>query len=189
MSRSEALWKEAATQSWFEKVLPTVLDQLDSSDAKTRRESAAACWTIHRDPIDEYQSIPLSVCRHVLTSESTAFQGFLPPTIRASNVHAFDPLPPSSATTAYDAEYFGGAPGGGSRGRGGSAAAAAEEGFMERIMGAIAQNPDNWRDAVRGVWGELMQGNMFRAMPREQHDNLLNVVSPTVGGKSYRVFC
>lgn len=178
MSRSEPLWKEAAPLAWFEKILPSALERLDSAEAKASRTAAADCWKVHRDPIDQHQSIPLSVCRHVLTSESTAFQGFLPPSIRASNVHAFDPLPPSSAITAYDAEYFGAGGSSGGRSRGSPLDAANEEdGFMQRIMGAVAQNPDNWRDAVRGVWGDLMQGRMFRAMPREQHDNLLNVVS------------
>ncbi|KLT44840.1 DUF654-domain-containing protein [Cutaneotrichosporon oleaginosum] len=107
VARSEALWKEAKQLAWFEKVVASTLPDIDDGAARAARaEVLAIAQTPRHLGSDGHLVVPINVCRHVLCSESTSWLGFLPPAIARMPFHAYDPLPPSTAQTLYDAAYF-----------------------------------------------------------------------------------
>ncbi|ORX41043.1 transcriptional repressor TCF25-domain-containing protein [Kockovaella imperatae] len=108
VSRSEALWKEPSVLSWFQTQVSSALPQLDTKESVEARDRALAHLSVPRDPNDRILNVPMHICRHVLCSESTSWLGFLPPQIKNAPVHAYDPLPPSTASTLYDPAYFNG---------------------------------------------------------------------------------
>jgi hypothetical protein len=182
VSRSEALWKEASNLAWFESQLPKALSQLRDPVAFQNREDALSMWDFARDPMDESETmnVPLFVCRHVVCSESTAFVGFLPQGIRNAAVHAFDPLPPSTAISAYNGDYFAGVKisGRGVRGGGGGAGARdMAEGFMERLMDAVQTHPADWQDRVRNALRDMLGQRAYAAIPEEHRQEMIQQVS------------
>jgi hypothetical protein len=187
VSRSEALWKDPSNLAWFESQLPLALEVLHDPVAAQNRQDAQTMWTRQLDPIDVELVFPLAICRHVVCSESTSFLGFLPPRIRKMSVNAFDPLPPSTAISIYDDEYFSGlgtserggrvrgGAGGVGGGRGGMMGLA--DGFMERLMEAINTHPADWQARVREAFGELLGAREYAGIPEEQRENLMRQVS------------
>ncbi|KAL7422905.1 hypothetical protein Q5752_002202 [Cryptotrichosporon argae] len=163
-SRSEPLWKDAALGPWFASSLATAFAAITSPSARTARDAALAAVHTPRDPADEAGGtvVPLRVCRHVLTSESTNFAGFLPPRIARAPVHAYDPLPPSTAVSTYDAAYFSGLQTRrGLRGLGraqGDAAGAGGpfERFVATVRGFASQDPGQWPDAMRQLFEDMV---------------------------------
>ena len=179
VARSEALWKETELISWFEKQTAKALPQIGSVEAEEARADALAIISMPRDPADDSINVPLHVCRHVVCSESTSWLGFLPPVIRKQPVHAYDPLPPSTAISVYDNAYFSGLrPPRGARGGAGGAAGAMGGpmgGVMDRLMGAM-QGP-GWQGRVEGIWREMTGRREFANVPQEERDGLLQQVS------------
>lgn len=180
VSRSEALWKEPDLVKFFENAVKAALAEIDSSSAKDMRDDALAMVQTPRDPVDEEINVPLFICRHVVCSESTSWLGFLPPVIRNRPVNAFDPLPPSTSITDYDADYFSGAKP--SRRRGGPESAAGGraglmEGFMERLTGAMEGGGEGWQERVAEVWRDLTGRREFAGMPQGERDGVLEQVS------------
>lgn len=176
VSRSESLWKEPPIQAWFESTVRSALPTLESADSAALRSDALAMMHQPRDPLDQALKVPMHICRHVLCSESTSFVGYLPPVIRNKPVHAYDPLPPSTVVSMYDAEYFNGVRAGGGRaGRGAGAGVRIDEGFLERIMGAVQAGGEGWRDRVGVMMRELTGG---RDVPLEQREGLIEQVCP-----------
>lgn len=107
VARSEVLWKHPKVLAWFEKTVAFTLPSIDDGAARAARAEAHAIAQTPRDlGADGELAIPLNICRHVLCSESTSWVGFLPPAISRRPFHAYDPLPPSSAQTSYNAAYF-----------------------------------------------------------------------------------
>lgn len=107
VARSEALWKEPKLLAWFEKTVAATLPNIDDGEARAKRAEAHAIAQTPRDlGSDGELAIPLNICRHVLCSESTSWLGFLPPVISQTPFHAYDPLPPSTSETLYNAAYF-----------------------------------------------------------------------------------
>lgn len=118
-------------------------------------------------------SVPLNICRHVLCSESTSFVGFLPPSITNAPFNAYDPLPPSTALSLYDRQYFSGAPisrrsrrpdaaymarnlAGGGEGEGDEMR---QLEFLEQVMGVVDAHPDDWREVLTRQWeGTILPG-------------------------------
>lgn len=176
VARSEALWKEPALTSWFENQVKTALPQLSSVEATELRGDALAIIHVARDPLDETLNVPLFICRHVVCSESTSWLGFLPPAIRNRPVHAFDPLPPSTAISTYDNAYFSGIrpSRGGARAMPGGGGGVME-GFMDRMLGAM--QGENWQERVEGIWREMTGRREFAGVPQEERNNLLQQVS------------
>lgn len=195
VSRSEALWKEASNLAWFESQLPQALSQLRDPVAFQNREDALSMWDFARDPMDESETmnVPLFVCRHVVCSESTAFVGFLPRAIRNAAVHAFDPLPPSTAISAYNGDYFAGVKtsGRGVRGGGGGGAGARDmaEGFMERLMDAVQTHPADWQDRVRNALRDMLGQRAYAAIPEEHRQEMIQQVSPARRGRRTWISC
>lgn len=186
VSRSEALWKEASNLAWFESQLSPALSQLRDPVAFQNREDALSMWDFARDPMDESETmnVPLFVCRHVVCSESTAFVGFLPQAIRNAAVHAFDPLPPSTAISAYNGDYFAGVKisgrgvrGAGGAGGGGVGARDMAEGFMERLMDAVQTHPADWQDRVRNALRDMLGQRAYAAIPEEHRQEMIQQVS------------
>lgn len=178
VSRSEALWKEASLLSWFEQSVASSLFTLDSTEAKSRQADALAMIQMPRDPVDTELNVPLFICRHVLCSESTSWLGFLPPAIKNKPFHAYDPLPPYTATTSYNNDYFSGIKPSRGPSRGGEHAGLQNglEGFMGRLLETLQTNPTDWRERVVGAWREMAGGREFAHMPAEQRDGLLQQV-------------
>lgn len=107
VARSEALWKEPKALAWLEKTVAATLPEIDDGAARAARAEAHAIAQTPRDlGADGELAVPLNICRHVLCSESTSWLGFLPPVISRRAFNAYDPLPPSTAQTSYDAAYF-----------------------------------------------------------------------------------
>lgn len=170
VSRSEALWKEPSIMSWFEKTIASSFENLDDGAARAARAEAHAIISTPRDlGPDGDLSVPLNICRHVLCSESTSWLGFLPPTIRNRPFHAFDPLPPATAVTAYNAEYFDHA----ARVRGAAANVVERfdprylDRFLEEIRGMEARDPGEWDERTREVFRHIA-GRGAEEMTREE---------------------
>ncbi len=175
VARSEALWKEASNLAWFEAQVAVALPAIDSAEAKAfRSEALAIMQNIARDPIDDTINIPLHICRHVLCSESTSWLGFLPPLITSRPFHSFDPLPPNTAISSYDAEYFSGlrTPTRAANGRRG-----VTDGFMERMMEAVEQNPGNLQERIVAIWREMTGRGGMEGVPEGERENMLQQVS------------
>jgi hypothetical protein len=173
VARSEALWKDPAILKFFESQITPAIAQLQSEQAISDREHVLSLLAIPRDPSDEQLSLPLFICRHVVCSESTSWIGFLPPQIRNLPVHAYDPLPPTTAVSEYDAAYFNGQPIG--RGRGGQAGILGDT--LGRINELMEQHPDGWQERIGAIWRELTGAREFAAVPQEQRDDMLQQVS------------
>ncbi|ORY20750.1 transcriptional repressor TCF25-domain-containing protein [Naematelia encephala] len=184
VARSEALWKEADKASWFESTVKSAMFELDSNDAKARRADVLAILQIPRDPIDAEINVPLFICRHVLCSESTSWLGFLPPPITNKAFHAYDPLPPYTATSAYDDNYFGGLSTSSSRGgvRGRAVLETRLGAFMTMVMEAVDADPSGWRERVVGAWRDLTGQREFAQMPAEQREGILEHVLQFANG-------
>ena len=125
------------------------------------RDDALAMIQMPRDPIDEELNVPLFICRHVVCSESTSWLGFLPPPIRSRPVHAYDPLPPTTAISIYDDAYFSGlkprrGAGGGDGGVGGVERELIDEGLMNLVMTAT-QGGAGWQERLADGWREFMR--------------------------------
>lgn len=185
VARSEALWKEPKLTAWFEAEVAATLGDIDSPAAVELRSDALAMMQVTRDPVDETLNVPLFICRHVVCSESTSWLGFLPPAIRNRPVHAFDPLPPSTAVSAYNDAYFAGVRPGRAGQRGGlgpGGGGGVLEGFMDRLMGAM--QGEGWQERVEGVWRDMTGRREFANVPEEERNNLLQQVSEV--GQSVR---
>lgn len=179
VSRSEALWKDPDNLSFFESQISAAFSLIDSDQAKSDRDHVLSLLAQARDPVDEQLAIPLFVCRHVLCSESTSWLGFLPPQIRNKPFHAFDPLPPTTAISMYDNEYFAGvSPSSSRRGGGGSRAGAG--GFVGELMGrmndAMERYPDSWQERIAAVFRDMTGRREFAGVPEQERDNLLQQV-------------
>lgn len=179
VSRSEALWKDPDMLPFFESQVSAAMAQLETEQAVADREHVLSLLAIPRDPVDEQISLPLFICRHVVCSESTSWIGFLPPQIRNKPVHAYDPLPPTTAISMYDNDYFSGVPtrGGGRAGPG----AGGQMGFLGEMIGRLNQimeeHPDGWQDRIAAVWQDMTGRRELAGVPQEQRDNLLQQVS------------
>lgn len=176
VSRSEALWKEPSMLKFFESQLSPAIAQLDSTQAQSDREHVLSLLAIPRDPVDEQISLPLFICRHVVCSESTSWIGFLPPMIRNKPVHAYDPLPPTTAISTYDQSYFNGLPTSG-RGQGGQVQGGGILGeTLGRLNELMEQHPDGWQERIATVWRELTAGRAFAEVPQQERDDMLQQV-------------
>lgn len=151
VARNEALWKEPAVLAWFESTVAEHFDSIDDGQARLKRAEAHAIAQTPRDlGADGELVIPLNICRHVLCSESTSWLGFLPPSVTSRPFHAYDPLPPSTAQTAYDARYFDPVArvrGAGFRGSTGGSASMQSEmlaRFLGMVRGIVGQEPGDW---------------------------------------------
>lgn len=163
ISRSEALWKEPALQSWFERTIPSILPDLMRQDAVLSRADVLRLITTPRDPMDQHMNVPLFICRHVLCSESTSFLGFLPSSITKQSFSAHDPLPPMTATSMYNAEYFAGVRtnkrsrlAARAMGMDNAPAGGMLRNFMEHVYALADANPNDWRALLRDTMNRAM---------------------------------
>lgn len=156
-NRSAPLWKEAENATWFSEQL-TVLEssgKLPSGGPPTAPLSAPR--------LTGREDIPLWLIRHAYLSES--YMGFMPPSIASRLGHAFDPIPPGTATTLYDQEYFHPSGRGGSRRGAGGSGDADDKGYIRRLLARLM-------DAVNG-------GHM---PPPGAVEQLRQMMVPGVGG-------
>lgn len=164
---------------FFESQVPLAMAQLETEQASSDRDHVLSLLEIPRDPVDEQLKLPLFICRHVVCSESTSWIGFLPPQIRNKAVHAYDPLPPTTAISMYDNEYFSGVP---TRSRGaGAGPGGGQLGFLGEMIGRLNQvmeeHPDGWQDRIAGIWREMTGRRELAGVPQEQRDDMLQQVS------------
>ena len=178
VARSEALWKEASNVSWFVTQVTAVLPTIDSSSAKSLRSDALAMMKMTRDPLDETINVPLFICRHVLCSESTSWLGFLPREISSRPFHAYDPLPPTTAVTLYDDQYFNGV-------RTSARSSTAMGGLntlLERLVHTVEQDRTdgrdriNWQDRINRMMN-VIRGLRELALPEGEMAGLMGNVS------------
>lgn len=181
VARNEALWKDASRIKWFETQLSLALPNIDSSDSRTARNDALALIQSPRDPIDESINVPLYICRHVLCSESTSWLGFLPPVITKKPFEAFDPLPPTTATSAYDNDYFNGLRSTRNSRQVGGAGEGGMTGFINRIFELVDGNPNNWQGRVMDAWRDMTNRREFQNVPQEERDNVLQMLMQLAG--------
>ncbi|KAL1410047.1 hypothetical protein Q8F55_004049 [Vanrija albida] len=176
VARSEALWKEPKILSWLGKTFATALPLIDEGSARSLRAEAHAIIQTPRDlGADGDLAVPLNICRHVLCSESTSWLGFLPPAIKTRSFHAYDPLPPSTAVTAYDAAYFD--PVARARGAGFRGQADAQgqmfERFLGMVRGMIGQEPAQWPQPMQEAFQQFAGGRAPGDMPVDQRAALV----------------
>jgi hypothetical protein len=175
VARNEALWKVPNMLSWLEMTIATALPQLDNGAARSLRADAHAIIQTPRDlGEDGTLLIPLNICRHVLCSEATSWLGFLPPIIAKRPFEAYDPLPPPTGETAYDAAYFdpvARARGAGFRGMMDDQGQMFEE-FLRRVRGMIGQDPQQWAPNMQDVFRDFA-GADPQEMPAEQRANMV----------------
>lgn len=157
------------------------MPDLDRPDAIASREDVLRLIQTPRDPQDVHLSIPIFLYRHILCSESTSFVGFIPPTIHNRPFHMFDPLPPTTATTAYNNNYFSGVTAS-RRGKSGQRRAnpdVAEGGggrqmmaeFINNVFHQRDTNPTGWREALMDGWRRMMgQQVMGQGLPAAQRE-------------------
>lgn len=177
VARNEALWKNPSNLSWLQKTMTTALPDIDDGTARSLRAEAHAIIQTPRDlGADGDLLIPLNICRHVLCSESTSWLGFIPPVIAKRPFHAYDPLPPATAVTAYDAAYFdpvararGGA---GFRGMMDDQGQMFEE-FLRRVRGMIGREPADWAPNMQDVFREFAGGRAPEDLPVEQRAGMV----------------
>ncbi|WWD20668.1 hypothetical protein CI109_105144 [Kwoniella shandongensis] len=180
VSRSEALWKDADRIKWFESQIPLALAKINQSTAKLARDDALALIQAPRDPVDESLNVPLFVCRHVLCSESTSWMGFLPPIITSRPFHAYDPLPPTTATSVYDANYFNGVRNA-SRNRTDGGGGNLMMNFLDRIFEMVDQHPANWQERVLGAWQDMTRRREFQNVPEQERENAFAALMQLAG--------
>ncbi|WVQ85913.1 hypothetical protein IAT38_008081 [Cryptococcus sp. DSM 104549] len=192
VSRSEALWKDPSLTAWFESQLPLALPNLTFPTATLARDDIISLLLTPRDPADESINTPLFVCRHVLCSESTAWVGFLPPGIREIPVLAYDPVPPTTATSIYDAAYFNGVryagrrvvpregPGargaGGDDGEGGGMAQGLMNAFRGLLQGLVRvpENAEAGREVGLTVLRQMLGDEGLAGVPEEEVERMLD---------------
>ncbi|GMK54602.1 hypothetical protein CspeluHIS016_0111880 [Cutaneotrichosporon spelunceum] len=157
VARSEALWKEPKVLAWFERTVASTLPEIDDGAARAARAEAHAIAQTPRDlDGDGELAVPLNICRHVLCSESTSWLGFLPPAISRRPFHAYDPLPPSCAQTAYDAAYFDPvARQLGARVREEAPYGAAMDRFLDEVRLHARRDPAEWAEPVRDAFTQF----------------------------------
>ncbi|WRT70652.1 uncharacterized protein IL334_007650 [Kwoniella shivajii] len=183
VSRSEALWKDEKRIKWFASQVALAVPKLNEPTAKLARDDALALIQSPRDPLDEELPLPLYICRHVLCSESTSWVGFLPPAITSRPFHAFDPLPPTTATSIYDDAYFAGvrsSNGGNGRSTGGSGGGVMMD-LVNRVFNIAQNHPENWRERVEGAFRDLTGRREYQNAPRDQMDNVLQALMQMAG--------
>ncbi|OCF31778.1 cytoplasmic protein [Kwoniella heveanensis BCC8398] len=183
VSRSEALWKDEKRIAWFSAQVKLALPKLNEPDAKAARDDILALVQSPRDPLDDELSVPLYICRHVLCSESTSWLGFLPPAITSRPFHAYDPLPPTTATSVYDNAYFSGVrqSGRGGRGDGSGGGGGVMMDFVGRVFDLVQANPADWQDRVMGAWRDLTGRREFQGVPQQERDNVFQAVMQLAG--------
>lgn len=182
--------------SWFNKIVASSLPDLHRPDAEESRQDVLRLIHTPRDPFDEEESVPLFICRHVVCSESTSFVGFLPDIITKRGISAFDPVPPLTASSHYNNDYFsqvqrsrrrpagmGGAipEGGSERDRG------MIEEFMGRVMGAMNTNPAGWREELANGLRAMMGGAGGQGVdPRREEDlqRMLELADQVAGAET-----
>ncbi|EIW69934.1 hypothetical protein TREMEDRAFT_38605 [Tremella mesenterica DSM 1558] len=174
VSRSEALWKDSSHLSWLQTQLPLALKTIDGAEALLSRANALSCLQSPRDPVDQMTNTPTFICRHVLCSESTSFAGFLPPEITSMTILAYDPLPPSTAMTIYNAEYFNGIVarrrGRGVEGQDNMTRVNTLGAALAELVEAAMREGVNWRVALDGLFARFTEREEFQAMPQEARD-------------------
>ncbi|CAD6590415.1 MAG: hypothetical protein TREMPRED_005726, partial [Tremellales sp. Tagirdzhanova-0007] len=153
VARSEALWKEASNVSWFISQVTAVFPTINSSSAKSLQSDALAMMQISRDPLDETLNVPLFICRHVLCSESTSWLGFLPREVTSRPFNAHDPLPPTTAVTIYDAQYF--------------------NGVLRASARSPSTHPTNWQERINGILRDVIGARDFDGVPEGERANIL----------------
>jgi hypothetical protein len=133
---------------------------------------------IPRDPIDESLNVPLFICRHVLCSESTSWLGFLPPRITSHPFNAYDPLPPTTAISIYDDDYFNGVRFNGVRTSGRATTGRAEvvDEAMRGGLDVVEQNPANLQIIIAGL-RDSTERREFEDMPEGDREDVLRMVS------------
>ncbi|KAK8850487.1 hypothetical protein IAR55_004405 [Kwoniella newhampshirensis] len=180
VARSEALWKDSDRIQWLESQVAIGLSKMNEPTAKTARDDALALIQAPRDPVDESLNVPLFVCRHVLCSESTSWMGFLPSIITSRPFHAYDPLPPTTATSVYDANYFNGVRNA-SRTRGGAGGGNLMMNFLDRIFEMVDQHPANWQERVMGAWQDMTRRREFENVPAQERENVFQALMHLAG--------
>lgn len=176
VARNEALWKEPSVLAWLEKTIAQAMPLLDEGSARSLRAEAHAIAQTPRDlGGDGDLPIPLNICRHVLCSESTSWVGFLPPQITSRPFHAFDPLPPATAVTSYNAAYFNPVARVRARATGGAGFRGPAdvrrqmyERFLGEVRGLIGQEPDDWPPHLQDTFREYAGGRAPQDIPVEQ---------------------
>jgi hypothetical protein len=170
VARNEALWKAPEKLSWLEKTIKIALPQLDDAAARSLRADAHAIIQTPRDlGEDGTLSIPLNICRHVLCSEATSWLGFLPPAIAKRPFHAYDPLPPGTAETAYNAAYFdpvARARSAGFRGMMDDQGQMFAQ-FLRLVRGMLDQDPAQWAPNLQDAFRDFTGANE-QEMTREE---------------------
>ncbi|WVN89752.1 uncharacterized protein L203_104982 [Cryptococcus depauperatus CBS 7841] len=174
-SRSESLWKDGDRVTWFESQLPIALANLHSETSRLARDDILALIQAPRDPVDESINVPLFICRHVMCTESTSWLGFLPPLVVSRPFNSFDPLPPTTAISAYDNMYFAGirpSRRGLDRGMedGAGGAWRLMDTFFQQVFDIVQQNPDNWRQQAEDIWAQMARENDIRRIPENERN-------------------
>ena len=161
--------------SWFISQVTAVFPTINSSSAKSLQSDALAMMQISRDPLDETLNVPLFICRHVLCSESTSWLGFLPREVTSRPFNAHDPLPPTTAVTIYDAQYFNGVLRASARSP--STVRGRFDGLLERIVQTAEQHPTNWQERINGILRDVIGARDFDGVPEGERANILENVS------------
>ncbi|KAH7927045.1 DUF654-domain-containing protein [Leucogyrophana mollusca] len=101
--RSAPLWKSASLSKWFQTTVDGIIPQLNAQRSNTMRERFLRMYA---PTTTQY-----SVYRHVLVLEQTyrSLFSFIPRDVMLAKQLACDPLPPLSAVTRYDDDFFKGA--------------------------------------------------------------------------------
>jgi hypothetical protein len=193
VDRSESLWKQADRKDWFEHQVVEAMRLMDNTEMALSRADAIEVITLPREPADAHLNTSMYICRHVLTSESTSWVGFLPPPIKNVNVRGYDPLPPSNSVSFCDEEYFagGGAGGGGGGGRRSAAPQRAErplgsqgEAMIVRLTADLesfmSEHQDDNGQALSehaaGMMDGLMRGDELRRLGQRDAQIVLEMV-------------
>ncbi len=182
-NRNAPLWKEPDNASWF----VAQVKALESS-RKVPRGSPSNAFASSSSRLQSHENIPMWLCRHAYLAEN--YMGFLPPSIQSRLGHAFDPLPPPSATTQYDQTYFHG-PVDGSRRRGGDymgqdqGQAGSLGGLLNRLAEALGGNdnvPEGLMEQLRGMMQRPQGQDGAPAMVDVQElENILDMAARDIG--------
>ena len=95
----------------------------------------------------------------------------LPPTIRSRPLHAYDPLPPTTAVSLYDADYFNGVR------RTTGTRESPFEAFSQRVMRVIGEDSANWAERIRARWRDVFEIEEGQDVPEAEEQNMVNLVS------------
>ncbi|KAH7916643.1 transcriptional repressor TCF25-domain-containing protein [Hygrophoropsis aurantiaca] len=101
--RSATLWKTSGLSKWFQTTVDSILPQLNSQHSNSIRDRFLRMYAP--------ATTRYSVYRHVLVLEQTyrSLFSFIPRDVTLAKQLACDPLPPLSAVTRYDDDFFRGA--------------------------------------------------------------------------------